>query len=47
MPLSEYNSLKEMEYITSSPAMVERLKEAKKEMREGKGAVISTEDLWK
>jgi antitoxin YefM len=47
MSLNEYNSLKEMEYIMDSPVMVERLRDAKKEMREGKGKVISTEDLWK
>jgi antitoxin YefM len=47
MSLSEYNSLKEMEYILSSPVMVQRLKEAEKEMHEGKGKVIKTEDLWK
>jgi antitoxin YefM len=47
MSLSEYNSLKEMEYIMSSHVMVARLKEAENEMHEGKGKVISTEDLWK
>jgi hypothetical protein len=30
-----------------SPAMVARLKEAEKEMQEGKGKAIDIEDLWK
>jgi hypothetical protein len=31
----------------SSSVMIKRIKEAEKEMHEGKGKVISTEDLWK
>lgn len=45
--LDEYNALKETEYINSSPVMVERIKEARKEISEGKGKKIKTEDLWK
>jgi antitoxin YefM len=33
--------------LMSSSVMVKRIKEAEKEMHEGKGKVISTEDLWK
>jgi antitoxin YefM len=47
MSLDEYNSLRETEYLLSSPVMVERLKEAQKEMNEGTGKVIAIEDLWK
>ena len=41
------NAWKETEYINSSPVMVERIKEARKEISEGKGKKIKTEDLWK
>jgi antitoxin YefM len=35
--LDEYNAIKETEYILSSPAMVEHIKEAEQEIKEGKG----------
>ena len=41
------NAWKETEYIKSSPVMLERIKEARKEISEGKGKKIKTEDLWK
>lgn len=44
--LDEYNSLKETEYITSSSAMTERIKESEKSINEGKGVKIAIEDLW-
>ena len=47
MSLDEYNSLKETEYIMSSPLMVQRIKKAEKEMHAGEGKVIAIEDLWK
>jgi antitoxin YefM len=47
MSLDEYNALKEMEYILSSPKMVQRIKEAQKEMQAGEGKVINIDDLWK
>ena len=49
IPLDEYNAIKETEYIMASPEMVGRIKEAEKEMREGKGKskVIAIDDLWK
>jgi antitoxin YefM len=45
--LEEYNSIKETEYIMSSPAWVARIKEAEREIREGKYDVINVADLWK
>lgn len=45
--LEEYNAMKETEYINSSPVMVERLKEAAQEIRDGKGRKLDIEDLWK
>jgi len=45
--LDEYNAIKETEYIMASPEMVSRLKDAEKEIHEGKGKVIAIEDLWK
>jgi antitoxin YefM len=47
MSLDEYNSLKETEYIMSSPQMVRRIKQAQKEMQAGKGKRINVDDLWK
>jgi antitoxin YefM len=38
---------KEMEYILSSPRMVQRIKEAQEEMLAGKGKTINIDDLWK
>lgn len=45
--LDEYNSIKETEYIMSSPEMVERIKASEKEIREGKGQRRKIADLWK
>ena len=45
--LDEYNAIKETEHLTSSPEMMKRLREAEKEMHEGKGTAINIEDLWK
>ena len=45
--LDDYNAIKETEYLMDSPEMVRRLKEAEKEMHEGKGKTISIDDLWK
>ena len=47
MSLNEYNSLKETEYIMASPAMMQRIKDAEKEIQEGKGKAIPVEELWK
>ena len=46
IPLDEDNSLKETEYIMSSPEMVERIKKAQQEIKEGKGKSIDIKELW-
>ncbi|NDV47283.1 type II toxin-antitoxin system Phd/YefM family antitoxin [Paludibacter sp. 221] len=43
--LDEYNSMKETEYITSSPEMMNRLREAEKEVHNGKGIRINLDEL--
>jgi len=45
MSLDEYNSLRETEYIMSSPAMMKRLRQTEKDIAEGKGVKINIEDL--
>ncbi|GAB6011959.1 type II toxin-antitoxin system Phd/YefM family antitoxin [Viscerimonas tarda] len=45
--LDEYNSLVETEYIMSSPEMLRRIKDAEKNIQEGKGKTIPTAELWK
>lgn len=45
--LDEYNAIKETEYIMSSPELVKRIKEGKKEIQEGKGTKVNLDDLWK
>ncbi|MDR2003988.1 MAG: type II toxin-antitoxin system prevent-host-death family antitoxin [Prevotella sp.] len=45
--LDEYNSIKETEYIKSSPAMTERLKAAEDDLKTGKGKSAKIADLWK
>lgn len=45
--LDEYNSIKETEYIKSSPAMVDRIKSAEEDIKSGKGKAIKTSDIWK
>ncbi|GHV39701.1 prevent-host-death protein [Bacteroidia bacterium] len=45
--LDEYNSIKETEYIKSSPVMLERIKAAENELQAGKGKAIKTADIWK
>ncbi len=45
--LDEYNSIKETEYIKSSPVMLERIKAAKDDLQAGKGKAMKTADIWK
>ena len=45
IPLDEYNSIKETEYLTSSPEMIKRIKSAENHMKSGKGIKINIEDL--
>lgn len=44
IPLDEYNSIKETEYIMSSPEMVHRINEAEKHMKAEIGIKINSEN---
>ena len=44
--LAEYNAMKETEYLTSSPEMLRRIKDAENEIRSGMGKTINIDDLW-
>jgi antitoxin YefM len=46
VPLDEYNAAKETEYLTSSPEMVRRVKQAEDEINDGQGEIIGIDDLW-
>jgi hypothetical protein len=39
--------MKETEYIKASPIMVDRIKAAENDLKDGKGKAIKTSDLWK
>lgn len=43
--LEEYNALKETAYIASSPDMMNRLREAEKDISKGKGIKINIDEL--
>jgi antitoxin YefM len=43
--LDEYNAIKETEYITSSPAMMERIHSAEESLRQGKGIELNLNEL--
>jgi len=43
--LSEYNAMKETEYLTASDEMMKRLRSAEKNMNSGKGTKINLADL--
>ncbi len=45
--LDEYNSLKETEYIMSSPEMMEAIRNGDEEIKKGKGIKVEIDDLWK
>lgn len=45
--LDEYNAIKETEYIMSSPGLVQCIKDAEKDIQEGKGKKLDIQDLWK
>ena len=45
--LEEYNSLKETEYIMSSPEMMEVIRKGDEDIKNGNGSKIEIEDLWK
>ncbi len=40
-------AMDETEYIMSSPAMVDIIRQGQKDIEEGRGRVIKSEDLWK
>ena len=44
--LDAYNAAKETEYLTSSPEMVRRIKDAENEIRNGMGKTVNVDDLW-
>jgi len=45
IPLDEYDAIKETEYLTSSPEMLKRLRDAENHMKSGKGIKVNIEDL--
>ena len=44
---AQKKAMDETEYIMSSPAMVEILKQGDEDIKNGKGRVVKLEDLWK
>ena len=44
---SKKQAMDEPEYIMSSPAMVEILRQGDEDIKNGKGRVVKLEDLWK
>ena len=44
---SKKQAADETEYILSSPAMVEILRQGEEDIRNGRGTVVKIEDLWK
>jgi len=45
--LDEYNAIKETEYIMSSPAMMEIIKQGDEEIKNGGGETVDLDNLWK
>ena len=44
---AQKKAMDETEYIMSSPAMVEIIRQGQKDIEEGRGRVIKLDDLWK
>ena len=44
---SQKEAMDETEYIMSSPAMVEILRQGQKDIEEGLGRVIKLDEIWK
>ena len=44
---AQKKAMDETEYIMSSPAMVEILKQGDEDIKNGKGRVVKLENLWK
>ncbi|MBQ8866865.1 MAG: type II toxin-antitoxin system prevent-host-death family antitoxin [Bacteroidaceae bacterium] len=45
--LEEYNSLKETEYIMSSPETMRDIRQGEEDLKAGKGIHVGIDDLWK
>ncbi|MBO5015241.1 MAG: type II toxin-antitoxin system prevent-host-death family antitoxin [Lachnospiraceae bacterium] len=45
--LEEYNSLKETEYIMSSPETMEAIRKGDDDIKNDKGIKVDIDDLWK
>ena len=45
--LEEYNSLKETEYIMSSPETMEAIRKGDDDIKNDKGIKVDLDDLWK
>ena len=45
--LEEYNSLKETEYIMSSPETMEAIRKGDEDIKNGRGIKVEIDDLWK
>lgn len=44
---AQKKAMDETEYIMSSPAMVDIIRQGQKDIEEGRGRVIKLEDIWK
>jgi DNA polymerase III delta prime subunit len=44
---SKKQAMDETEYMMSSPAMMEILKQGQEDIKNGKGKIVAIEDLWK
>ena len=44
---AQKKAMDETEYIMSSPAMVEIIRQGQKDIEEGRGRVIKLDDIWK
>ena len=45
--VSTNRPMDETEYLMSSPAMVEIIKQGQEDLQQGKGKVVELDDLWK
>ena len=45
--LEEYNSLKETEYIMSSPETMEAIRKGDEDIKNDRGVKVDIDDLWK
>ena len=47
IPMEEYNAIKETEYISRSPKMIDIINRGDKEIEAGQGTAVNLDDLWK